>query len=120
MHPLATLSAYDLIQNAFIVVAMPLLIWANLRHAGLQSPLHAYLWREHPNLMRVALTILALTTLFSVITILAYRGVISPATEEALSMVVGVSFLFASLAMVCLAVGAAFKALRSWRAVPRS
>ena len=57
------LGTYDLVLNSIIVVMMPLIIWANLRNSGFQSPLNQYLWREFPNLMRTSLIIIGLITL---------------------------------------------------------
>jgi len=112
MHPLDT---YDLVVNFFVIVIMPLIIWANLRNSGIKSPLHVYLWREQPNLMRMALLILAMVTLFSASALLANFGFISPEVEETMDMVIGIPFMIAAVAVIGLAAMAAFKALRDWR-----
>ena len=42
------------------------------------SPLNAYLWREHPNLMRVSLVILGLLALNAVVTLAEHYGLSPP------------------------------------------
>lgn len=111
-----SLDTHALVMNAFIVVAMPLVILVNLRGAARTSPMHNYLWRENPNLMRVMLVILGAVMLFSVIDILAHKGVISPLMREMLSMLVGVPFLFLSLATIVLAAICMVRLIRDWRA----
>lgn len=108
--------SHDLIMNGIIVVVMPLIILANLRGAAPNSPLHTYLWREHPNLMRLMLVVLVWVTLFSVISLLAHKGVISAQLAETLSMVVGVPFIFLSVAMLVLSTICAVRVVRDWRA----
>ena len=111
MQPLAT---HDLVMSAFAVVAMPLVILANLRGAASHSVLHTYLWREHPSLMRLMLVILAMVTMFAAISLLAHKGVLSPAQEETLSMCVAIPFLFVSLAAIVLAVIATVRFFGAW------
>ena len=79
MQPLTT---YDLVLNIFVVVIMPLLIVANLKGWGTQSPLNIYLWRESPNLMRVSLVILGLLALYSLVQLAGYFGLISPSVRR--------------------------------------
>jgi hypothetical protein len=109
------LDTYDLVINVLVLVIMPILIWANLRTYGLKGPIQAYLWREFPNFMRVCLLILGMLTLFSAITLARYYGLISDELGETLSMVVGILFMVASLAMVALTVAASLKLYRDWR-----
>lgn len=111
-----TLDTFNLVMNVFALVMMPLIIWANLRNSGIKSPLHAYLWLEHPNFMRVSLLIIMMVTLFAACSLLANFGLISPAAEETIAMVIGIPFMVASVAIIGLAIAAALKALRLWRA----
>ena len=53
---------------------MPILIFANLMDWGTKSPLNVYLWREHPNLMRVSLVILGLLALNAMVGLAAHYG----------------------------------------------
>lgn len=106
---------YDLIMNVIAVVMMPLIIWANLKNSGIKSPLHAYLWREHPNFMRVALVILAFVTLFAAVSLLADFGIISPAAKETGAMIVGIPFMVAAVVMMWLTGAALLKMARQWR-----
>jgi hypothetical protein len=114
--PMHALDTYNLVMNVIALVMMPLIIWANLRNSGIKSPLHAYLWREHPKFMRVALLIIVMVTLFAGCSLLANFGLISPAAEETIAMVIGIPFMVASVAIIGLAIAAALKALRLWRA----
>ena len=109
----------DLIFNILALVMMPLILWANLPRVGRKSPLHAYLWREHPNLMRVALLIIALVALFAACSLLADFGLLSPAAEEATAMAIGIPFMIAALAMIGLTVAAVPKLVRAWRNRPK-
>jgi len=109
-----TLNTHDLIVNGLAVVMMPLIIWANLRGAGMKSSVHDYLWREHANLMRVTLVILALVTLFAACALLADFGLISPAQAETTAMVIAIPFMVAAVAMIALAGMSALKLLRDW------
>jgi len=113
MQPLDT---YDLVINTLVVVMMPLIIWANLRQSGLKSPLNVYLWREHPNLMRVSLTIIGLLALYSASELLGYFGLISAAAVDKAAFLFGIPFLIAAVAMIWLAAAAALKVLRDRRA----
>ena len=54
-----TLSNFDLYLNFAVAVLMPFLIVANMMDLS-STPFSAYLWREHPNLMRVSLVMLGL------------------------------------------------------------
>jgi hypothetical protein len=109
-----TLSA-DFFINIFAAVMMPVIIWANLRNSGIKSPLNAYLWREHPNFMRVALVVLAFVSVFAAVSLLADFGIISSATEETGAMIVGVPFLVVAVVMLWLTGAALLKVARQWR-----
>lgn len=112
MQPLTT---YDLLLNIFVVVAMPLLIVANLKGWSAKYPLNAYLWREHPNLMRVALVIIGLLSLFSLVQLAGHFGLISAAVAEAALPAIGIPFLIAGVVEIWLAVRAVAHYLRSRR-----
>ena len=47
------LSNFDLFLNFAVAIGMPLLIVANVMNVGANTPFSIYLWREHPNLMRL-------------------------------------------------------------------
>jgi hypothetical protein len=104
------------IVSAINVIVMPLIIFANLRGGARGSPLHAYLWRENPTLMRVILAFLALVMVFSVLTVLAHKGVISQQMDDSLSTVVGVLFMFLSVMVIALIGVTAVRLVRDWRA----
>ena len=107
------LGTYDLVLNSIIVVMMPLIIWANLRTKGFQSPLNQYLWSEFPNLMRTSLIILALLTLYSALELMRHFGLMSEDLAELVLPAVGVPFLVAAIAMIWLSVRAVLKVLRT-------
>ena len=107
------LGTYDLVLNSIIVVMMPLIIWANLRTRGFQSPLNQYLWNEFPNLMRTSLIILALLTLYSVLELMRHFGLLSEDLAELVLPAVGLPFLVAAIAMIWLSVRAVLKVLRT-------
>ena len=107
------LGTYDLVLNSIVVVMMPLIIWANLRKRGLQSPLNQYLWREFPNLMRTSLIILALLTLYSAFALMRHFGFMSEDLAELVLPAVGVLFLIAAIALIWLSVRAVLKVLRA-------
>ena len=109
------LGTYDLVLNSIIVVMMPLIIWANLRTRGFQSPLNQYLWSEFPNLMRTSLIILALLTLYSVLELMRHFGLMSEDLAELVLPAVGVPFLIAAIAMIWFSVRAVLKVLRRTR-----
>jgi hypothetical protein len=104
---------YDLVLNSIVIVMMPLIIWANLRTRGLQSPLNQYIWREFPNLMRTSLVILALLTVFSAVSLMRHFGLMSEDLAELVLPAVGVPFLVASIALIWIAVRAVLKVLRT-------
>jgi hypothetical protein len=111
-----TLDTYDLVVSIVTVVVMPVLIWANLRDSGIKSPMHTYLWRESPNFMRCALAVLAILTLFSVVSLLSNFGLITPEMAEALSVGVGIPFVVVGLIMFWFLGKALIKGYRDWRA----
>ncbi len=106
----------DLVLNFFTLVVMPLIILGNLPGVVRNSPFHTYLWRENPLLMRVTLVMLGGIAAFSAISLSGHYGLISPAVKEMLSMLVGVPFLFLSIATIVLVGIAAVRVLRDWRA----
>jgi hypothetical protein len=110
--PMQPLDTSDLAISIIVVVMMPVIIWANLRDAGLKSPLNAYLWREHPNLMRVSLLIIGLITLNSAIMLLGHFRLIPAKVVDIALPVVGIPFLLASVVMIWLAVKAVLKLIR--------
>ena len=101
MQPLGT---FDLALNFFVVVVMPLLMWANLRGVASTSPMNQYLWREHPNFMRVSLVILGLLTVFSAITLLEHYGILSHAFASVAGIVIGIPFLVVAVVEIWLAI----------------
>ena len=107
------IGTYDLVLNFIVVVMMPLIIWANLRNSGFQSPLNQYLWREFPNLMRTSLIIIAMITLYSALELLRHFGILSEDLAEIVLPIVGVPFLVAAIAMIWFSVRALLKVLRS-------
>jgi hypothetical protein len=110
------LSTYDLVLNCIVVVMMPLIIWANLRRAGLQSPANIRLWRDHPNFMRTSVLIIALLTAFAAIQLLAHFGLVPAAVVEIALPIIGIPFLAASLALVWFGAGMVRTMVRNWRA----
>ncbi len=112
MQPLTT---YDLVLNIFVVVIMPLLIVANLKGWGTQSPLNIYLWRESPNLMRVSLVILGLLTLYSLAQLAGYFGLISPSVLDYVLPAIGIPFLIAAIVEIWLVVKAISQYMRARR-----
>ena len=112
MQPLTT---YDLVLNIFVVAVMPLLILANLKDWGSQSPLNVYLWREHPNLMRVSLVILGLLTLYSLAQLAGHFGLVSPAVLDYALPAIGIPFLLAAIAEIWLVVKAISQYMRARR-----
>ena len=112
MQPLDT---YELILNFTILVAMPIMIWANLRKNGIENPLYVYLWDEHPNFMRVSLVVLGLLVLFSAVALLGHFGVLPGDLVERANLVIGIPFLVAAVAEIFLAVRGVLKVLRDRR-----
>ena len=103
MQPLTT---YDLALNIFVAVVMPLLIVANLKGWSSNSPLNAYLWREHPNLMRVSLVILGLLALYSLVLLAGHFGLLPPAAVAYGLPLISIPFLIAAIAEIWLGVKA--------------
>jgi len=111
MQPLTT---YDLVLNIFVVVIMPLLIVANLKSWG-ASPLNDYLWRENPNLMRVSLVILGLLTLFSLVQLAGYFGLVSTSVLDYVLPAIGIPFLVAAIVEIWLVLKAISQYMRARR-----
>ena len=109
------LSQYDLYLNLFVVIVMPLLIVTNLMNWGTNSPLNVYLWREHPNLMRVSLVLLALIALNAFVGLAAHYGLLPAAAVDTATLVLGIPFLLASVAVIWLSVRAVLQYLRARR-----
>lgn len=100
---------YDLILNLLVVIVMPLLILANLK-GWTKSPMNLYLWREQPTLMKVSLVICGLLSLFALVQLAGYAGLISGSTSDTVMVAIGVPFLLLALAEIWLSV----RALRQW------
>jgi hypothetical protein len=111
MQPLTT---YDLFLNIFVVVIMPLLIVANLKNWG-ASPLNDYLWRENPSLMRVSLVILGMLTLFSLVQLAGYFGLVSPSVLDYVLPAIGIPFLVAAIVEIWLVLKAISQYMRARR-----
>lgn len=109
-----TLSNFDLYLNFAVAVLMPLLIVANMFDLS-SSPFNAYLWREHPNLMRVSLFMLGLLALNAMATLAEHYGLISAATAEYAIPVLGIPFMITSIAVIWLSVRAVTQYLRTRR-----
>ena len=88
---------------------MPLLIVANLKGWSSNSPLNVYLWREHPNLMRVS----GLLTLYSLVLLAGHFGLLSPAVVAYGLPLIAIPFLIAAIAEIWLAVKAILHYRRS-------
>jgi hypothetical protein len=110
--PMPPLDSHDLLINIIVVVMMPLIIWANLRKAGLKYPLNAYLWRENPNLMRLSLVYLSLLTMYSAMELAGHFGFASAAAVDQAGFIVGLPMLALSVLILVLAVRAGWKAQR--------
>jgi hypothetical protein len=109
------LSQYDLYLNFFVAVVMPILILTNLMNWGTKSPLNVYLWREHPNLMRVCLVMLGLLALNAFVTLAAHYGLLPGAAADYAIPMLGIPFLVASVAVIWLSGRAAVQYLRGRR-----
>jgi hypothetical protein len=77
--------------------------------------MNAYLWRTHPNLMRVSLAFLGLLTAFSAMELLRYFGMLPAAAADMTGLVLGIPMLILSFVVLGLTVGASVKALRDRR-----
>ncbi len=108
-----TLSPFDLAVAIIIVVMMPLLMWVNYRTR--ESGVQGYLWRESPILMWVSLVFLGLIFLFSAVELLTHYGVLTAATEDQISMLVGIPMLLLSLAIIGMGIAAALRYMRARR-----
>jgi hypothetical protein len=110
MQPYTT---YDLILNVVVVIVMPLLIIANLKGWNTKSAMNVYLWREHPNLMKVSLGILGLLSLYSLVQLAAYAGLASPEVIQTVLIGLGIPFLVLAVAEIWLSIKAVRQYLRS-------
>jgi len=113
MQPLDT---YGLIINLFVVIAMPLIIWGNVRKNAKSTPFSDYLWSEHRNFMRVSMVVIGVLTLFSAVALLGHFGVVSGAFVDVANLVIGIPFLFLAVVEIVLAVCVALKFTRDRRA----
>lgn len=109
------LSDFDLFLNFAVAIGMPLLILANLMNWGANSPFNIYLWREHPNLMRVAMVVLGLLTLNALVTLAGHYGIVSQTVIDYAVPVLGIPFLVTSVAIIWLSIRALLQFLRSRR-----
>jgi hypothetical protein len=109
-----TLSNFDLYMSFAVAVLMPLLIVVNLMDLS-SSPFNAYLWRENPNLMRVSLVMLGLLALNAMVSLAEHYGLVSTATAEYATPVLGIPFMITSIAVIWLSVRAVKQYLRTRR-----
>jgi hypothetical protein len=109
------LSDFDLYLNLFVAVVMPILIVTNLMNWGTNSPLNVYLWREHPNLMRVSLVLLGLIALNAIVGLAAHYDLLPAAAVDYATLVLGLPFLITSVAVIWLSVRAVLQYLRARR-----
>lgn len=110
-----SLDIWEVLQNVAVLVILPLIIWLNVRRSARTNPLHARIWHEYANLMRVSIFMLALLTLFTACALLTDFGLVSPAVEEKAAKYIGIAFLIAAIALVPLGITAAFRTLRGSR-----
>jgi hypothetical protein len=94
-------SSFDLWIAIGVVVLMPPIIWANLRHR--QSGIMGYLWRESPWLARIGLSFLALVWLSSAIELATVYGLVSENGAQLMATVLGVPMLALSLTILVMA-----------------
>jgi hypothetical protein len=117
--PMPSSITCDLVQNIAVMVILPLIIWMNIGRRARANPIHARLWNDYANLMRISVLILMLLTLFAACAVLTDLGLISEAMEEKVAMAIGIPFLFAAVVMIPLAIAAAFRAMRGRRDGPQ-
>ena len=113
MQPLDT---YQLILNFFVAVVMPLLILANVMGWGARTPVNDFLWRDHPNFMRVSMAIIGLLALWSIVQLAAHFGLISTGVADVAMPILGVPFLILAVVEIWLA----FRALKDYLRMRRS
>jgi hypothetical protein len=113
MQPLDT---YQLILNFFVAVMMPLLILANVMGWGARTPVNDFLWRDHPNFMRVSMVIIGLLALWSIVQLAAHFGLISTGVADVAMPILGVPFLILAVVEIWLA----FRALKDYLRMRRS
>ncbi|WP_072377476.1 hypothetical protein [Hyphomicrobium sp. NDB2Meth4] len=97
MQPLGT---YDLYLNFFVAIGMPLIILANLRPSVRNSPLNAFLWRDHTNFMRTSMVIIAMLSLWSMVQLAGHYGLASAAFVDWAVLAIGIPFLVAAVAEI--------------------
>jgi len=107
------LTDFDLFLNFAVAIGMPLLILANVMNVGANTPFNIYLWREHPNLMRVAMVILGLLALNALITLAGHYGIVSQTAVDYAVPILGIPFLVTSVAIIWLSIRALLQFLRS-------
>ena len=113
MQPLDT---YQLILNFFVAVVMPPLILANVMGWGARTPVNDFLWRDHPNFMRVSMIIIGLLALWSIVQLAAHFGLISTGVADVAMPILGVPFLILAVVEIWLA----FRALKDYLRMRRS
>jgi hypothetical protein len=109
------LSPFDLAIAYINLVMMPLIIVMNYRSR--ETPLQAYLWRQHPTLVLTAFAFLSLLAVASGSQLLIHYGAIPIAFESSLSMVFGIALLVLSLAVTGMMSAAAVRYLRQRPAI---
>ena len=109
------LSDFDLFLNFAVAIGMPVLILANVMNVGTNTTFNIYLWREHPNLMRIALVMLGLLALNSLVTLAGHYGVVSQTVVDYAVPLLGIPFLVTSVAIIWLSIRALLQFLRSRR-----
>jgi hypothetical protein len=102
----------DVALNVLVVLMMPVIIWANLTQRARHSPVNAYLWREHPGLVRTSLVFLAMLVVYSAIELLGEFGIAAKETVDMAGMLIGIPMLMLSLAITALVLYAGVKAAR--------
>ena len=109
MQPLGT---FDLCINFAAAIGMPLIIIANLMPSVRNNARNAFLWRDHPGLMRVSMVIVGLLALWSMVRLAVHFGPMSPATADWAVLMIGIPFLIAAVAEIWLGL----RLVRQWLA----
>ena len=91
-------STFDLSAAIAVAVMMPQIIGWN--YFNRQAGITGYIWREVPNLARVALVFLSLTWLGAVQSLLAHYGLLSAESDNMLSMLLGLPMFVLSLVIL--------------------
>ena len=93
-------SAFDLWVAVGVVLLMPLIIAVNLNNR--QAGVMGYVWREARGLARVGLVFLALTWLAAIQSLLTYFGLLSAASDNTLSILLGIPmFALSMIILIC-------------------